>query len=98
MKILFKIMTISLVAVIAYISYRLQNKWIAVSGVIGLVAGILYMQSFVILLNDKLKSYKRQVEKIDISDTENSSKVEVLEQKIIVLEKALKSALENNNN
>ena len=91
-------MTISLVAVIAYISYRLQNKWIAVSGVIGLVAGILYMQSFVILLNDKLKSYKRQVEKIDISDTENSSKVEVLEQKIIVLEKALKSALENNNN
>ncbi len=98
MKILFKIMTISLVAVIAYISYRLQNKWIAVSGVIGLVAGILYMQSFVILLNDKLKSYKRQVEKIDISDTENSSKVEVLEQKIVVLEKALKSALENNNN
>ncbi len=91
-------MTISLVAVIAYISYRLQNKWIAVSGVIGLVAGILYMQSFVILLNDKLKSYKRQVEKIDISDTENSSKVEVLEQKIVVLEKALKSALENNNN
>ena len=98
MTILFKIMTISLVAVIAYISYRLQNKWIAVSGVIGLVAGILYMQSFVILLNDKLKSYKRQVEKIDISDTENSSKVEVLEQKIVVLEKALKSALENNNN
>lgn len=98
MKILFKIMTILLVAVIAYISYRLQNKWIAVSGVIGLVAGILYMQSFVILLNDKLKSYKRQVEKIDISDTENSSKVEVLEQKIVVLEKALKSALENNNN
>lgn len=98
MKILFKIMTILLVAVIAYLSYRLQNKWIAVSGVIGLVAGILYMQSFVILLNDKLKSYKRQVEKIDISDTENSSKVEVLEQKIVVLEKALKSALENNNN
>lgn len=98
MKILFKIMTILLVAVIAYLSYRLQNKWVAVSGVIGLVAGILYMQSFVMMLNDKLKSYKRQVEKIDISDTENSSKVEVLEQKIVVLEKALKSALENNNN
>ena len=91
-------MTILLVAVIAYLSYRLQNKWIAVSGVIGLVAGILYMQSFVMMLNDKLKSYKRQVEKIDISDTENSSKVEVLEQKIVVLEKALKSALENNDN
>ena len=91
-------MTILLVALIAYLSYRLQNKWIAVSGVIGLVAGILYMQSFVMMLNDKLKSYKRQVEKIDISDTENSSKVEVLEQKIVVLEKALKSALENNNN
>ena len=56
------------------------------------------MQSVGMILNDILKSYKRQVEKIDISDTENSSKVEVLEQKIIVLEKALKSALENNNN
>lgn len=98
MKILFKIMTILLVAVIAYLSYRLQNKWVAISGVIGLMAGILYMQSFILMLNEKLKSYKRQVEKIDISDTENSSKVEVLEQKIVVLEKALKSALENNNN
>lgn len=91
-------MTILLVAVIAYLSYRLQNKWVAISGVIGLMAGILYMQSFILMLNEKLKSYKRQVEKIDISDTENSSKVEVLEQKIVVLEKALKSALENNNN
>ena len=98
MKILFKIMTILLVALIAYLSYRLQNKWIAVSGVIGLMAGVLYMQSFIMILNDKLKNYKRQVEKIDISDTENSSRVEVLEQKIVVLEKALKSALENNNN
>lgn len=91
-------MTILLVALIAYLSYRLQNKWIAVSGVIGLMAGVLYMQSFIMILNDKLKNYKRQVEKIDISDTENSSRVEVLEQKIVVLEKALKSALENNNN
>lgn len=98
MKILFKIMTILLVAVIAYLSYKLQNKWVAISGVVGLVAGILYMQSFILMLNEKLKSYKRQVEKIDISDTENSSKVGVLEQKIVVLEKALKSALENNNN
>ena len=70
----------------------------ALTGIAGLFAGIFYMQSFVLVLNDKLKSYKRQVEKIDISDSENSSKVEVLEQKIVVLEKALKNALENNNN
>jgi len=71
---------------------------IALTGAIGLFAGIFYMQSFIFVLNDKIKSYKRQVEKIDISDSENSSKVEVLEQKIVVLEKALKNALENNNN
>ena len=98
MKILFKIITIALLMLIGYLVYITHSKMIAVSGIIGLFAGIFYMQSFILVLNDKIKSYKRQVEKIDISDSENSSKVEVLEQKIVVLEKALKNALENNKN
>ena len=97
MKILFKIITIALLTVIGYLVYTTHSKIAAVTGTIGLFAGIFYMQSFIFVLNDKIKSYKRQVEKIDISDSENSSKVEVLEQKIVVLEKALKNALENNN-
>ena len=98
MKILLKIITIALLMLIGYLVYITHSKMIAVSGIIGLFAGIFYMQSFILVLNDKIKSYKRQVEKIDISDSENSSKVEVLEQKIVVLEKALKNALENKNN
>jgi len=98
LKILFKIITIALLTVIGYLVYTTHSKMLALTGVLGLFAGIFYMQAFIIVLNDKIKSYKRQVEKIDISDSENSSKVEVLEQKIVVLEKALKNALENNNN
>ena len=98
MKILFKIITMALLMGIGYLVYITHSKIVAISGVVGLFAGIFYMQSFILVLNDKIKSYKRQVEKIDISDSENSSKVEVLEQKIVVLEKALKNALENNNN
>ena len=43
--------------------------------------------------NDKLKSYKRELEKEAIASDENSAKVKVLEQKIEVLEKALENAL-----
>jgi len=98
LKILFKIITIALLMTIGYIVYVTHSKLVAISGVVGLFAGIFYMQSFILILNDKIKNYKRQVEKIDISDSENSSKVEVLEQKIEVLEKALKNALESKNN
>lgn len=45
--------------------------------------------------NDKINSYKRELEKESISADESSSKVKVLEQKIEVLEKALENALKN---
>lgn len=45
--------------------------------------------------NDKLNSYKRELEKESISSTESSSRVKVLESKIEVLEKALANALKN---
>ena len=43
--------------------------------------------------NQKLNSYKRELEKESINSTENSSRVKVLEAKIEVLEKALENAL-----
>ncbi len=43
--------------------------------------------------NEKLNSYKRELEKESISSTEASSRVKVLESKIEVLEKALENAL-----
>ena len=43
--------------------------------------------------NEKLNSYKRELEKESIASTESSSRVKVLEAKIEVLEKALENAL-----
>ena len=43
--------------------------------------------------NDKINSYKRELEKEAIASTESSSRVRVLEAKIEVLEKALENAL-----
>ena len=43
--------------------------------------------------NEKLNSYKRELEKDSISSTEASPRVKVLESKIEVLEKALENAL-----
>ena len=40
------------------------------------------------------KAYKRELEKESVASVEASSQVKVLEQKIEVLEKALKQALE----
>ena len=46
--------------------------------------------------NDKINSYKRELEKESIASSENSSRVKVLESKIEVLEKALETALKSN--
>ena len=97
MTILLKLLTVGLLAVIGYFAYTLKSEWIVIAGALGLFAGLFWMQSFLILMNRKIKSYKREVERKDISDCENSSRVEVLESKIEVLEKALKNALENKN-
>ena len=43
--------------------------------------------------NDKINSYKRELEKESIASDESSAKVKVLESKIQVLEKALENAI-----
>lgn len=60
----------------------------------GMVAGALWISSFYFNSKTTLKEYKRQLEKKSVCAESDSSRVKVLESKIEVLEKALKSALE----
>ena len=59
----------------------------------GLFAGIFLMNLRVNVKNDKIQSYKRELEKESVISGESSAKVKVLESKIEVLEKALENAL-----
>lgn len=59
----------------------------------GFTLAVFLMTLKVNVKNQKLNSYKRELEKEAIVSTEASSKVKVLESKIVVLEKALENAL-----
>lgn len=61
----------------------------------GIMFGAFLMELKLIVKNDKINSYKRELEKESITSSENSSRVKVLESKIEVLEKALENALKN---
>lgn len=61
----------------------------------GIILGMAIVGFKLSLKNEKLNSYKRELEKESIAADENSSRVKVLEQKIEVLEKALENALKN---
>ncbi|MDR1168683.1 MAG: hypothetical protein LBK53_07345 [Heliobacteriaceae bacterium] len=52
--------------------------------------GVLYLR-----LKEKNKAYHRQLERTSVASSSNSSKVEILESKIKVLEKALEDALKS---
>jgi septal ring factor EnvC (AmiA/AmiB activator) len=55
-------------------------------------SGTIYM--FLSAQNEKIKAYKRELERTSISGSDNASKVEVLEAKIKTLEKALKTVMD----
>lgn len=59
----------------------------------GIFTGIFLMSLKLNVKNDRLNSYKRELEKESISSDESSARVKVLESKIQVLEKALENAL-----
>jgi len=61
----------------------------------GLTIGLLLGFAFMLSRIEKMASYKRQLEKVSVNNDSNESKVEVLEEKIKTLEKALEKALEN---
>ena len=59
----------------------------------GLILGVFLMNLRLNVKNDKINTYKRELEKESITGNEASSRVKVLESKIEVLEKALENAL-----
>ena len=74
--------------------YKLEGLWqLAFIFLAGLLFGIFLMNMKLIVKDKKLGAYKRQLEKESVNSDENAAKVKVLEQKIEVLEKALKNAL-----
>ena len=75
---------------IYYLSGKLELAGVFISGV-GI--GIFLMFLKLNVKNDKINSYKRELEKESVVSDENSAKVKVLQSKIEVLEKALENAL-----
>ena len=61
----------------------------------GLILGTFLMNIRLNVKNDRINSYKRELEKESVNSDEAASRVKVLESKIEVLEKALEKALNN---
>lgn len=81
--------------ILGWYSYTyLTGKWellgIFMSGV-GIGVFLMFLKLNV--KNDRINSYKRELEKESITSDENYARVKVLESKIEVLEKALENAL-----
>ena len=93
-NLLFIIFSILSVSAAVYTFLYLQGKTAsAIIFLCGLVLGIFIMNIKLNSKNDRINSYKRELEKESIASSESSSRVKVLESKIEVLEKALENAL-----
>ena len=64
---------------------------------LGEIAGLCYLMPLCMSMQEKTKAYRRELEKGSVTNSTSSSKIEVLENKIQVLEKALDDALKNQN-
>ncbi len=72
----------------------LSGKWeLAGIFIAGMGIGMFLMFFKLNVKNDKINSYKRELEKESVISDEKAAKVKVLESKIEVLEKALEEAL-----
>lgn len=72
-----------------YLSKSLSlGAYTIITTVIGAISGIGIISLFLGIQKDKVKAYKRELEKTAISGEANASKVSVLEAKIKTLEKA----------
>lgn len=80
---------------ICFCSYKYLNGLYKLAGIYagGIFFGIFFMLIHLNIKNDKINSYKRELEKESVSSDESSAKVKVLESKIKVLEKALENAI-----
>jgi len=91
---LFIILALISLGAAAYITINYSG--IYASGIVfgcGFLFGYFLMNLRLDVKNNKLNSYKRELEKESIVSNESSSKIKVLESKIEVLEKALENAL-----
>lgn len=95
MTLLLRLVAVAVLAAGGYYAYTINSEYVGLALLVGFLAGVIFTYSFVRILKKQIKSYKREVERKDIVENESSSRVEVLEQKIEVLEKALRNALEN---
>lgn len=64
--------------------------------ILGEISAIFFFAPVYTSLKEKFNAYKRELEKGSISNTSAEAKIQVLENKITVLEKALDDALNNN--
>ena len=65
--------------------------------VLGEISAIFFFAPLYLSLKEKFNAYKRELEKGSISNTSSEAKIQVLENKITVLEKALEDALKRKN-
>ncbi len=93
MKICIFTFAISLLS--AVYSYKFLNGNLLLTGIFfaGVLFGIFLMMIKINSKNNRIDSYKRELEKESVSSDEAAAKVKVLESKIQVLEKALENAL-----
>lgn len=64
--------------------------------VLGIITGSCWAAAYYSQIKTKLKEYQKKLEKTSVNSGEESAKILVLEEKVKVLEKALRSALEKN--
>ena len=65
--------------------------------VLGALVALLFMAPLYKSLKDKYLAYKKELERGSITNTSSQAKIQVLENKIAVLEKALGDALKKKN-
>ncbi len=70
------------------------SSYTAIILLAGIISGLGIMSLFLGIQKDKVKAYKRELEKTSISGETNASRVEVLEAKIKTLEKAFNTVID----
>ena len=96
-KFLYGFLLLALCFALGYLSYTYLSGKFELIGVFlsGLCFGIFLMFLKLNVKNEKINSYKRELEKESIVSDESSARVKVLESKIQVLEKALENAIKS---
>ena len=95
MKYIISLVLLLLSFAMGYGSFLLPDIKLSMSGIFlsGMFFGMFLINLRLMSKNDRLNSYKRELERESVTSDEAGAKVKVLESKIKVLEKALEDAL-----